>query len=395
MNDDNIYSGGLPEEIDYTPNTQRDTGPSGIAAPVLDDIEYSAPAAKKGGPTGVSAPVLDDMDVYTPNTAKKGAPTGVSAPILDDNAAPYSAAPKKEEHKLVMSDEDIIAGFTPEQLETFNKLPAENQQKVIDMRRTQLGASAPEPELKAPVLDDPGYIPPPKNDFDQPAAVTAPVLDEDNYTPPPKAEKTAEPAAPITAPILDDEPEAPKYVPKFVDEDLENAKKDARKAVASSLSSDQKDPKESLRMQLQLKEERRQERAQKGFYISMILAVVGVIAAAAFYLLYSGKLGLDYKNVDGAAKVIKNISLYCSIAAGVCSVGFITGLPMFHSLGSLVFLALSIIQLVPGSFLIPQHEGSMGLVILLYAAALICSIAVFATLAGSECLGEYFKKNKN
>ena len=45
--------------------------------------------------------------------------------------------------------------------------------------------------------------------------------------------------------------------------------------------------------------------------------------------------------------------------------------------------------------MIPQHNGSMGLVVLLYAVALIGTIAVFVLLSASECIGQFFKKSKN
>ncbi|MDE7226569.1 MAG: hypothetical protein K2N49_06915 [Ruminococcus sp.] len=176
MNNEN-NTGGL-DDISYIAPPKK-SGPTGVSAPVLDDIEYVAPSAKKGGPTGVSAPVLDDMGDYVPPvSAKKGAPTGVSVPVLDDDNTPYQA---EKEDVLIMTDEEIIAKFTPEQLESFNRFPEANKQSVLDSIRKQFGAVAP------------------------PVKVTAPVLDEDNYTPPPKKqEKPPEPPKPVTAPVLDD-----------------------------------------------------------------------------------------------------------------------------------------------------------------------------------------------
>ena len=146
MYDENNPAGGLPEEINYIPDGQKKTGPTGVSAPVLDDFEYVAPSSKKEGPTGVSAPVLDDMDSFAQSSAKKGAPTGVSAPVLDDNV-PYTSdsakkgaptgvsAPVLEDNapfthdKPVLSDEDIIGGLTPDLKERFEALPPEKQQQ--------------------------------------------------------------------------------------------------------------------------------------------------------------------------------------------------------------------------------------------------------------------------
>lgn len=371
MNEENIY--GIPgadsvsapvlDDIEYSAPTEKKTGPQGVAAPVLDDMDYVAPTAKKGGPDGVSAPVLDSMDTYTPAYGeKKGAPTDVTAPVLDDNT--YNAALKKE----VLSDEDIIAGLSAEQKAMYDTLPPEKQKQIIDMRRAQLGAEAP-------------------------VAVTAPVLDEDNYTPPPKKEEK-KPEAPISAPILDEEPEAPKYVPKFVDEDLEKAKQEAKKkAVSSQLVSNQKNEKESLRMMLELKAEREAEAAQKGFKIVLVLAFVGIIAAATFYLLYSGQLGLAYKDgLSGISSIIEGSSLYIAVAAAIIPFTLLTGIEGMKSLTSFVYFLFGVIQLFPGIAMLPQHEGSMVIAGVLYAVSLICTLAVFITLSASECVGLFFKR---
>ena len=391
MNDENIFGTALPEETDYTETAPRQGAPQGVTAPVLDDFGYTDTTVKKDGPQGVSAPVLDDMDVYTPDSSRKGAPQGVTAPVLDDNdyTTAYSKKdgpqgvtapildddnfePYKAPEKLILSDEDIIAGLTDDLKEKFNALPADKQQQIIDMRRKQLGAGAPAP------------------------VVTAPVLDEDNYTPPPKKEEPSQPETPLTAPILDDEPEAPVYKPKYVDEDLERIKQEAaKKAVSSQLVSEQKDSKESLRMMLELKEERRREMAKKGFIISIVLAVVGIVAAVTFYLLYSGQLGLTYKDgLTGAARVLENASMYIAVIIGILSLTLITGISGFKSLSSFVFLLFGIIQIFPGIVMFPQHNGSMGLVGALYGVSLICTAAVFITLSASEALGEFYKKPK-
>lgn len=359
-----------------TPITAKKGAPTDVSAPVLDDMDYytPSPSQKKGAPTGVSAPVLDDMGDYIPPSEKKGAPTDVSVPVLDDNSEPYQA---DEPEVLIMTDKEIIETFSPEQLETYNKLPDANKQKVLDLMRKQLGAEAP-PE--------------------PPVEVSAPVLDEDNYVPPIKEEKKEEPVpeTPISAPVLDDAPEPPKYKPKFVDEDLERAKREgAKQAVSSQLVSEQKDSKESLRMMLELKEERRREQAKQGFKWVIVLAVVGLIGAVAFYLLYTGAIGLDYKDgIDGFAGIIKDSALYITIAMGATSLAMISGIGFFKTLASLAYLASGIIQVFPGSVMIMQHEGSLGLAIALYAVSIICTITVFFGLSAVESVSLYFKRKE-
>jgi len=372
MNDENNIGAPVLDDIDYVEPTPKKEGPTGVAAPVLDDFEYVAPAAKKGAPTGVTAVVLDDDNYVPPTSEKKGAPTGVAAPVLDDGMD-YTAPQKSE--KLILTDEQIIDGMSDEQKAMFANLPQDKQQQIIDMRRQQLGAEAPAP------------------------AVTTPVLDEDNYVPPPKKEKPAEPVEPVTAPILDDEPEAPKYVPKFVDEDLERAKREgAKKAVSSSLVSEQKDSKESLRMMIELKEQLRQEEAKKGFKVTIVLGIIGVIAAVAFFLLYSGSslLGIEYKEeaLSGISNIIKEASLYIAVAMGATGLAMISGVGILKTLASLVYLLAGIIQVFPGLLMISLHEGSLGIIVPLFIVSIACTIAVFGGLSGLESVGLYFNRNK-
>lgn len=371
MNEDNIYGTTGLDDFDYTPPEARKEGPTGVSAPVLDDFGYSAPAARKEGPTGVSAPVLDDMDGYTPSYGeKKGAPTGISAPVLDDDTYAYNK-PAAEPQKLILSDQDIIDGLTPELKERFDALTAEQQQKIIEMRRSQLGAEAPAP------------------------AVSAPVLDEDTYTPPPKREEApAKPEEPISAPVLDEAPEPPKYVPKFVDEDLERAKKEgARAAVSGGMVQEQKDSKESLRMMIQLKEERRAELAQKGFKLLIVTAVIGIIAAIAFGLLYSGGIFPYANGLDGFAEKLSESSSIIAILMAVSGLAMLTGLGPLKSLASLIYVVSGLLQIFPGSVMIPQHEGNMAVIVLLYAVALVGTIGVIVMISASEAVGAYFSKS--
>ena len=96
MNDEKNLAGGIPEEINYTPENEKKGAPQGVSAPVLDDFGYTAPSAKKDGPTGVSAPVLDDMDSFAQSSEKKGAPTGVSAPVCSTHTLPRRKAHLRE-----------------------------------------------------------------------------------------------------------------------------------------------------------------------------------------------------------------------------------------------------------------------------------------------------------
>ena len=222
-------------------------------------------------------------------------------------------------------------------------------------------------------------------------------MDEDNYTPPEKKEPE-HPAEPVQAAILDDEPELPKpQVSSYEQQELERIKAEAaKKAVSSQLSSEQKDEKESLRMMLALKEEQRQKMAEKGAKIVIVFAVIGFIAAALFYLLYSGKLGMGYKNgLEGAGKFLENTSIYIAVAMILTGLGMISGIKAFKSGASLVYLLSAILQVFPGLAMIPQHEGSVAKVVIFHVLAFAGTVAVFVGLSASECVGQFFSRGLN
>ncbi|MBD5159539.1 MAG: ABC transporter permease [Ruminococcus sp.] len=380
MSDDNNYSPVL-EDIEYTSSSQKKGAPTGVEAISLDSMETNYNPAyeqKKGAPKGVEAISLDSMDNNYNSYAdhRKGDPTGVSAPVLDDISGTLGAsAPviNRESEKPVITDEEIIATFNPELKTIFDNLSDLQRQQILDMRREQMGGIAPKPE------------------------VTAPVLDEDNYTPPPTEEKKiTPPPEPVEKPVLDEEPELPKYTPKYVDSDLERIKQEAKKqAVKSQLTSNQKDSKESLRMMLELKEQRNAELAEKGFRITIIIAIIGVIGAIAFYLLYSGSLGLTYKDtISGMGNILKDFALYIALVTAFGSLTLITGMGGFKSLTTFIFMVMGILQIFPGLAMIPQHNGNLALAGILYGVSIGCTVAVIVMLSASEAVGLYFKQKK-
>ncbi|WP_051411388.1 hypothetical protein [Ruminococcus flavefaciens] len=66
-----------------------------------------------------------------------------AAEAIADMNAPKEEAAEAPSEPLILSDEDIIAGLSPELKERFDELSADKQQQVIEMRRAQMGAVAP------------------------------------------------------------------------------------------------------------------------------------------------------------------------------------------------------------------------------------------------------------
>lgn len=342
-----------------------------IKAPVLDDIDYSA-SAKKGAPKDVTAPVLDDMDSpYIEKNARKGAPSGISAPVLDDMSS-YTPKEKKSAPKY-LNDEQIIEKFSAEQKQQFYILPDDKKKMVLDYTRKQLGVPLePEPELKTPVLDEPDEI----QTFEKPVHN----LDYDE---------------PLTAPVLDEAPEIPEYVPKFANDDIEKIKQEAKKeAVKSQLEPNQKDQKESLRMMKELREQRERADAEKGFKLTIIIAIIGCISAVLFSLFAGGKfMNLAYKAETGKlTDIVSQYSLYISIAVGICSFLLITGIKAFKSIATTIFMLFTIILIFPGIIMLTQKDGNMGINAVLYALSIIGSGYTFLSLTSNNKISLFFSK---
>jgi len=108
--------------------------------PSATDLIDAAIAAINGkdneNQTPDSDPVGDMLDNIREDAAEA---------IADINTPKEEDEPNTE--KTVLSDEDIIAGLTPELKERFDELDHDKQQQVIEMRRAQLGAVAPPPEF--------------------------------------------------------------------------------------------------------------------------------------------------------------------------------------------------------------------------------------------------------
>ena len=144
---------------------------------------------------------------------------------------------------LIMSDEDIISGLTPDLKERFDALPADKQQQVIEMRRAQMGAIAPPIVIDEPDAD---ILPEEDTEFgeteteekaDEPeqSEETAPEKSED-----PKEEAKTEEAAPAAE-------EKPKgkvtsALEKILDEDPDELIAQRKETVESSAADTAKDP---------------------------------------------------------------------------------------------------------------------------------------------------------
>ena len=125
----------------------------------------------EGDNSAVSATDLIDAAIAAINHPEEEAPATDSDPVgnmldnIREGAAEAIADMTSPEPKpLIMTDEDVIAGLSPELKVRFDALTPDKQRQVIDMRRSQMGAIAPpaaEEVIEEELIHEEEFVPEP------------------------------------------------------------------------------------------------------------------------------------------------------------------------------------------------------------------------------------------
>lgn len=125
----------------------------------------------EGDNSAVSATDLIDAAIAAINHPEEEAPATDSDPVgnMLDNIREGAAEAivdmtSPEPKPLIMTDEDVIAGLSPELKVRFDALTPDKQRQVIDMRRSQMGAIAPPADEEAAeeaVIPEEKFVPEP------------------------------------------------------------------------------------------------------------------------------------------------------------------------------------------------------------------------------------------
>ena len=137
----------------------ENSGDQVSATDLIDAAIAAINHPEEEAPVPESDPVGDMLDNIREDAAEA---------ISDINTLSDSSAPKQ----LILTDEDIIAGLTPELKARFDELTPDKQRQVIDMRRAQMGGIAPPAEEETAAGE--GFIP------------------EEEFTPEPEIESISE-----------------------------------------------------------------------------------------------------------------------------------------------------------------------------------------------------------
>ena len=125
----------------------------------------------EGDNSAVSATDLIDAAIAAINHPEEEAPVSESDPVgnMLDNiregvAEAIADMTSPESKPLIMTDEDVIAGLSPELKVRFDALTPDKQRQVIDMRRSQMGAIAPpaaEEVMEEEIIPEEEFVPEP------------------------------------------------------------------------------------------------------------------------------------------------------------------------------------------------------------------------------------------
>ncbi|WP_302368260.1 hypothetical protein, partial [Ruminococcus champanellensis] len=260
--------------------------------------------------------------------------------------------------------------YTPEQIAAIQKAYMDRQ--VAAHAASQPAEPAPQPQVKAPVLE------------------------ESTYTPPVKEKHEPQVSAAAAASLLEEPaPEPERKVSRFNEADLEAAKANAQKrAIEQSLNmTTNVDKAESRRLMNELRMEREAELAKKGFTVVIVLMILGLLAAAALYFFSVREFqdSMDNGFYSGVTKVMN----YTSFGLGVVSVLLILRVGFVKKLGSFLFGLMTALLLFPGlPMLMQKKEEGMALTAVGYGAALILCFAICFILSTSEPVNMFYKRKE-
>lgn len=161
--------------------------------------------------------------------------------IADMNEIKEEEPAAVSDEPLIMSDEDIISGLTPDLKERFDALPADKQQQVIEMRRAQMGAIAPPIVIDEPDAD---ILPEEDTDFGETAEKTEEPEKSEETAPEKSGEPVEETKTEESAPAAAEKPKGKvtTALEKILDEDPAELIAQRKENVESSSADTAKDP---------------------------------------------------------------------------------------------------------------------------------------------------------
>ena len=234
----------------------------------------------------------------------------------------------------------------------------------------------------------------------QKAAAAALLAEPEDYSQPErKPQHEALPQVDASALLEEPAPEPERKV-VFNQEDLQAAKMSAAKRASDSLkeipaqtAEQQKRAREEMAL-LRLQQE--EELAAKGFTVSIIMTVIGVLAGACTILFSIGAYP-DPTSVPGVFKFFDTCYLLLGLALIGLAITIILRVRQLKGMTSFMFALNAILLLIPGivTLLSEKKNAESGAVTCAgYVIAMICCIVITFVMSTSDKLGAYYKKSE-
>ncbi len=334
----------------------------------------------------LASQLLGDMTYDDPRKnrpAAEGPDPGLAGALLDDMGA--GTAPKPVQSKFQSLSAEQIA--TLQQQRAEKGLPAYTAEEIaelnadfIERQRMQMQQAAMQQQAEAQ------------------AAADALLGAEEVYTAPQKTpQKETLPEVDASALLEEPAPEPEKKV-VFNQEDLEAAKRKAVKTANATLTSAPKTEEDQKRARQELQALRQQQQAdlaQAGFKTSVILTVVGLIAALCMIWFSTRPYGDDFEP-NGFFNLAGSFYKGGGVLLVLLSVTIVTRVKQLKGLTSFLFGLSSVLLLIPGVVLLFQKKsaGGFALTAILYLLAIIGCFAVTFVISTSDKLNAYYQRRE-
>ena len=233
----------------------------------------------------------------------------------------------------------------------------------------------------------------------QKAAAAAMLAEPEDYSQPArKPQHEALPQVDASALLEEPAPEPERKV-VFNQEDLEAAKMSAAKRASDSLkevpaqtAEQQKRAREEMAL-LRLQQE--EALAAKGFTLSIILTILGILAGICTVLFSAGAYP-DPENAPGVFKFFDTCYLVIGVALVGLAITIVLHVKKVKGFASFMFALNAILLLLPGivSLLSEKKDAESGTVTVAgYVLSMILSIVVTFIMSTSDKLNAYYKKS--
>lgn len=341
--------------------------PKSLEAQLLGDMTYDDPR-KSQAQGGSNLPQVDAASLLGDMTAEAAAPARPQ----------FQYQELTDEQIAILQQQRAEKGQPPYTPDEIAELKAEfiERQRQQAMEASMAAQAQAQSQAAASLLAEP-------EDYSQPEK---------------KPQHEALPQVDANALLEEAAPEPERRV-TFNQEDLEAAKKaaarrasDSLKEIPSQTAEQQKRAREEMKL---LRMQQQEDLAQKGFIVSIVMTVLGLIAGVCTIMFSSGGYG-NPEEAPNLFHFFDKCYLFLGIAQALLAITIVLRVKQVKGFTSFINVITPILLLIPGiTMLLSQKKSADGgaVSVVCYIIAMICSVVITFTMGSSEKLNAYYAKS--